>query len=223
MRRRNSSDSAQYNSAALSLPGGHILRVADKVHPAPVYERRPGTAFSRALATAGLWPGGVTPGSAPGLFEVPLADGRALPVGVLICFDSSFPALARDLQQRGARLLVEISNLIETGSWSARQHALSARLRAVETGLPLVRVGNLGASEWIDRRGHRLAALPAGVPSVASHALPAAGRGTAYARWGDRPVFALALLFPCLALLRRPGSQPQSPNRNLKHPQETSP
>ena len=67
------------------------------------------------------------------------------------------------------------------------QHFAQARLRAVEQGLPLVRVANTGVTAVIDARGRVLAALPFGTMDVLDTTIPGALPPTPYARFGDGP------------------------------------
>lgn len=68
------------------------------------------------------------------------------------------------------------------------QHALAARVRAVELGLPLVRAANSGISLVTDAKGRELARLPLVTEGVLDLPLPAAmSGGTFYARHGDLP------------------------------------
>lgn len=186
---------ARYNSAVFARRDGATFIASDKVHPFPLYEASAGNALSRMLERRGLWPGRFVRGTQAGLIELRTAPHDSVGVGVLICLDSSYPELARDLRRRGARLLVEISNEAQTGSWTGRQHALVSRMRAVESGLPLVRTSNSGPSEWIDTRGRVVARLPQlhGASGRARLTLPA-GPPTPYVRWGHAPVLAAGLL-----------------------------
>src|SRR6185295_13359696 len=65
------------------------------------------------------------------------------PFGVLICFEITAPDGARELAQRGARFLVNLTN----DAWfAAAPHLPWAAVRAVETGVPVVRAANHGVS-----------------------------------------------------------------------------
>jgi apolipoprotein N-acyltransferase len=88
------------------------------------------------------------------------AGVHRLPVGVLICYEDIFPALARDSVQAGAEVLVVLTNNAWFGEGGAAyQHAAHSVLRAVETRRPVVRVGNGGWSGWIDEFGNIRAVL----------------------------------------------------------------
>jgi len=77
------------------------------------------------------------------------------------------------------------------------QHLTSARLRAVEEGLPMVRAANTGVSAVIDAYGRVLAALDMEREGVIDHALPPARATTPYGRGHD---WMLLLLVCFLAL-----------------------
>lgn len=75
-------------------------------------------------------------------------------IGPLICFEDTFPGLARSSVRAGADLLVVLTNNGWFGeSGAAEQHAAHSVLRAVETRRPVLRIGNAGWSGWIDEFG----------------------------------------------------------------------
>jgi len=87
---------------------------------------------------------------------IPVPVGRThVPVGVLICYEDIFPALARDSVQAGAELLAVVTNNAWFGEGGAAyQHAAHSVLRAIETRRPVIRCGNSGWSGWIDEYGN---------------------------------------------------------------------
>ena len=140
-----------YNSAALyQLPATNCqLSVYDKVHLVPFGEFIPGDKLFPALQK--LAPvGSCTPGE---LKLLPLSTSTSnldLDLGVAICFEDTDSAQMRELAKMGAGMLFFITN----DSWfsnsiEAEQHAWQAVARAVETGLPVVRVGNSGVTGTI--------------------------------------------------------------------------
>ena len=95
----------------------------------------------------------------PGTATLPFAlsgnasEGGLVP-GLLICYESLFPELARDRVRDGANVLVNISNDAWFGRTSAPwQHLHAAVLRAVEYGRPILRATNTGVSAFVDSRG----------------------------------------------------------------------
>ena len=154
-------DGKEYNSAilfsGLGGPSGRlgdaplpispsplpVTRIYDKVHLVPFGEFIPGDKWITALQK--LAPvGSCTPG------ELKLLGDY----GVAICYEDTDSAQMRALLHKGARALVFITN----DSWfsdsiEAEQHSWQAVARAVETGLPVVRVGNSGVTGTIDPHG----------------------------------------------------------------------
>jgi apolipoprotein N-acyltransferase len=127
------------------------------------------------------------------------------PVGPLICYEVIFPGQVVDRADRPKWLL----NLTNDGwygiSTGPYQHFASARLRAVEEGLPVIRVANTGVSGAIDAYGRVRAQTALGEPAVIDVELPQALPAlTPYARWGDAVVgVLLAVLSLAAVALRR--------------------
>jgi apolipoprotein N-acyltransferase len=74
------------------------------------------------------------------------------------------------------------------------QHLVAARLRAVEEGLPVVRVANTGISAVIDPVGRVVVELGLGERGVLDSALPKPLRPTVFATTGVWGVLILCLL-----------------------------
>jgi apolipoprotein N-acyltransferase len=86
------------------------------------------------------------------------------------------------------------------------QHFAQARLRAIEEGLPLIRVANTGVSAIVDGYGRVLNELPLGVEGVIDGALPKALEPTFFSSHGPLIFPALwALTFLCAALSKLRG------------------
>ncbi len=161
-----------YNAAALVRPGG----------PDAVYRKRRLVPFAEHVPFQNRWPwvrrlavpsGGVAGyarGESGELMEIQQAR-----FGVLICFETLFDDAARGYAQREADLIVTIT---QDGWWGDsfgyRQHLAFNRLRAIETGRPIVQVSVSGLSAvirsdgaigdrigWMERRA-AVAAVPAG-------------------------------------------------------------
>lgn len=143
-----------------------------------------------------------TAGPGPMVLDLGAKLGKVLP---LICYEAVFPQNLRGTERPD--WILQITNDAWFGTVSGPfQHAAQARLRAIEQGLPLVRVANTGLTEVIDARGRITASLPFGTSGFLDAALPAALSAPPYARWGEMP--ALLLLAACfLWALRKPKSR----------------
>ena len=113
-------------------------------------------------------------------------DAGGLAVGPLVCFESAFPDLARNLAARGAEVVVvQTADTTFQGSWGQDQHASLSAVRAVEAGRPVVQAAISGTSAAFDARGRRLAWASGSFRGAAVVALPLTAERTPYARVGD--------------------------------------
>jgi len=122
-------------------------------------------------------------GAGPPVLMLP--DGTV--AGVLLCFESVFPALARAAVAGGARLLLNLANdAWFAGGAPSAQSLAHARMRAVELGVPVVRVANEGVSAVVDPAGRVVWTAPAGRmhADVVEVAFGARTGRTPFARWG---------------------------------------
>jgi len=135
---------------AASPPLGKISGRYDKQHLVPFGEYIPMRSILPALAPVVETIGDFSAGMATG--PIPCKNAR---VGVLICFESIFPDLARDHVAKGANLLVNITNDAWFGHSNAPwQHLAMATFRAVENRRSLARAANTGVSGCFDPLGH---------------------------------------------------------------------
>ena len=202
-------DGKTYNSAALYSTNS--VSIYDKVHLVPFGEFIPGDKWITALQK--LAPvGSCTPGE---LKLLPLPDSTSnldLDLGVAICFEDTDSAQMRELARIGANVLFFITN----DSWfsqsvEAEQHAWQSVARAIETGLPVVRVGNSGVTGTItpDGRTSWLAG-PNGRPLVDREGtmmdkvvIRSAPAPTLYTLSGDWPLgIAFALIILSMILVK---------------------
>ena len=81
-----------------------------------------------------------------------LIDG--VRVGPLICWESAYPADARQLTADGSQVLLIMTNNASFGTGAGpRQHLAAGQLRAVETGRTIVQAAVTGISAVIDPAG----------------------------------------------------------------------
>jgi apolipoprotein N-acyltransferase len=128
------------------------------------------------------------PGTGAHLLQATDRQGRPLPIGVLICFESAFPDMSRVDTGRGAELIVyQSATSTFQGTWGPDQHASLAAVRAAETGRPVVQAALTGVTAAFDARGRTLAWMgqpESGVVTVRL-GLPAASARTPYDQFGD--------------------------------------
>lgn len=160
---------------------GRIGMRYDKSHLVPGGEYLPLRAIAEPLGLSRLVPGDMDflPGGGPHSFRL-----SAIPAfGPAICYEIIFPAAIIDRHDRPAWILT-VSNDAWFGPSGPPQHHAQARLRAIEEGLPVVRVTPTGITSVIDRRGGVTAILPAHREGVLAARLPEAGPPTPFARLG---------------------------------------
>jgi apolipoprotein N-acyltransferase len=115
----------------------------------------------------------------------PVAVGEDT-AGIMICFESIFPAIGRAYAKAGARYLINITNDEWFGSSGGPyQHAQMAIARAIETRRGLVRCANTGVSFVVDRAGRVTHATQLFVPAVVRAPVELGNGQTFYARIGD--------------------------------------
>ncbi|SFO87399.1 apolipoprotein N-acyltransferase [Tranquillimonas alkanivorans] len=192
-----------FNSLILTGDDGGVAALYDKHHLVPFGEYIP---FGQLARLAGLRSFaardgyGYTPGPGPALLDLgPL--GQVLP---LICYEAIFPQDVTGAPRRPDWML-QITNDAWFGTFSGPyQHLAQARVRAVEQGVPMLRVANTGVSAVIDAQGRITASLPLGEAGFLDARLPAARPPTLYARTGDWATLGVLLLaFASLLASRR--------------------
>ena len=180
-------DGAIHN-AAVSLGAGPTQRYA-KDHLVPFGEYSP-PMFGWFYDWARIPMSDQTPGGAdqpPMRFD----DQR---IAVNICYEDLFGSeIARAARQ--ATILLNLSNLAWYGDSLAQpQHLQIARMRALETGRPMLRSTNTGMTAAVLPDGRVASVLPAFERGALRVEVQGHAGETPYMRWGDRGVgLAIAL------------------------------
>ncbi len=171
---------------------GKVVGTYDKFHLVPFGEYIP---FRELLPISKITEGtrDFSAGAGPVTLDLPGLP----PVSPLICYEVIFPNQVTWPGQRPSWIL----NLTND-SWYGRssgpyQHLAASRLRAVEEGLPLVRVANGGISAVIDAHGRVLNFLGLGRAGVVDSPLPKAIPSTVYGSLG----FTIVLLFSVISCI----------------------
>ena len=197
-----------YNSMIVMGHDGSVLARYDKSHLVPFGEYVP---FRSWLPLPRIAQSFIDFAAGPGrrTLEIP-GLGAASP---LICYEIIFPGSVVAAAPPRPLVLLNLTN----DAWFGRssgpyQHRAIARMRAIEEGLPLIRVSGTGISGVYDAFGRVVVEISLGVAATADSYLPGpVAEGTAYSRSGDMMFFALhavfiALLMLPLLLRRRPVS-----------------
>ncbi|MBL6931508.1 MAG: apolipoprotein N-acyltransferase [Rhodospirillales bacterium] len=190
---RDSTDPANgyrvWNSLLAVNAKSEIVGTYDKHHLVPFGEYMP---FRSILGFTKLTAGSRDFSAGSGALTLKLKG--LPPVSPLICYEVIFPGRVVNANNRPGWML----NLTNDGWYGVSsgpyQHFAASRLRAVEEGLPLVRVANTGISGVIDGYGRVVASLKLDTKGVLDSALPRALKGTLYGRLGDWMVIFLILL-----------------------------
>ncbi|WP_250294329.1 apolipoprotein N-acyltransferase [Streptomyces atroolivaceus] len=193
-----------YKSAVLVGPEGPTGDRYDKMRLVPFGEYVPARALLGWATSVGKAAGeDRLRGNGPVVMDLP--DG--LRVGPLVCFESAFPDMSRQLTRDGAQLLVaQSSTSTFQHSWAPAQHASLGALRAAETGRPMVHATLTGVSAVYGPGGERVGTpLGTDATGAAVYDVPLAEGTTLYVRLGAWPVYgavAVLAVFFCAAGLR---------------------
>ncbi|MEN8133932.1 MAG: apolipoprotein N-acyltransferase [Thermodesulfobacteriota bacterium] len=179
-----------FNSAFFIDGDGLRSERYDKQHLVPFGEYVPLKSILPFLAPLVETVADFTPGTT--MQPVPCQNAR---VGVLICFESIFPTLARQQTKAGSELLVNLTN----DAWYGRsgapwQHLSMAVFRAVENRRSLARAANTGVSGFIDPLGRMHELSPLFEDFSAYHDLPIVNIKSVFTFYGGHQVGLLCLL-----------------------------
>ena len=191
-----------FNSAYLYSPTGNLTSRYDKVQLVPFGEYVPGRVWLPLLKRYHVREFDFAPGAVH-----PVLQAGTIAVGPMICFESTFPAIAWQLADRRAQVLVIITNDAWFGrTAAAAQHQQIAVLRAVETGRWVLRGASTGISSIISPDGRVAAKAGMYERSVLSATvrLAAGKRGPA-----GQPLFAWTMVTLAIAYLIVPATLPR--------------
>ncbi len=162
----------RHNSAVLVRADRGLAGIAPKRRLVPFGEYLPLRPVFGDIPAIAAEAGDFVPGTG-----AVLLPSRAGLLGPLVCYELVFPGIALELARSGAELLVNLTNDTWFGESSGPlQHSAHARLRAAETGRPLLRAANSGISLLVDGTGRLRGRLGTGERGVLVARLRA-GRG----------------------------------------------
>lgn len=198
-----------YNSNLLFDSDGRLIGRYDKVKLVPFGEYVP-WAWTRAVvpALAQIGSDGI-PGEKPVVLEHP--DG--VTIGAVICFEASRAELVRRFVELGAEMIVvSTNNATFERTPLARQHLAMSRMRAVETGRPVLHAAISGISAIINPDGSIVQQAGLFLPAILRQRIQTTSGLTPYVAHGAvieaayGGAAALAALLSLLFIRRRPAA-----------------
>ncbi|MCX5811566.1 MAG: apolipoprotein N-acyltransferase [Proteobacteria bacterium] len=137
------------NAAYVYNEAGELTGNYNKVHLVPFGEYTPLIKYLPFLANFTAAGGDFIAGETHKPIET-----TAGKIGILICYEGTFPHITNDTVKRGGQVLVNITNDAWFGKTSAPyQHLAFYVFRAIETDRYVLRAANTGISAIIDPRG----------------------------------------------------------------------
>lgn len=206
-----------FNAAMVLQSGQTTIPVHRKSMLTPFAERMP---FADQLTFAMDWfQWGVGISSwGKGQTRVPLPvniveyapDGTQTPnqvlrVGTIVCIESIYPQVARDMVNNGANVLCVITNdAWYNGTIGPRQHFDIARMRAIEQRRWIMRCANSGVTGFISPNGNNFettSVVPEQTATVCSGNVWPIRKRTLYSSVGDVLPYCSVLVTFCMAVL----------------------
>lgn len=183
------------NSVVLLSPEGKIVSVYDKIHLVPYGEYVPLKTIFPFIKKLTVGIGNFMPGKGPVVMETPFAR-----IGNLICYEIIFPGLVRKFVDKGANVLVTVTNDAWFGRTSAPyQHFSMAVFRAIENRSPVVRAANTGISGFIDSSGRIINKSDIFVDEALTEEVRVGNEKSFYTRYGD--MFALLCILTSVLMI----------------------
>ena len=190
-----------HNSLQVYDTRGDLNDVYDKSHLVPFGEYVPLKWFFNAIGFEQLTRarGALTPGA--GLRTVKPEGAPSF--SPLICYEAIFPGHV--VGDERPDFLLNVSDDSWFGkAWGPRQHFVSARMRTIEEGLPMVRAANQGVTAVIGPRGRIIRQLDPDQEGGITEILPRPLPPTLYAMLGDWMSLIVLLATAGLAWRYRP-------------------
>ena len=161
-----------YNSAIV-IDNSKVIAKFDKFHLVPFGEYLPlRSIIPKYISKITMGEMDYSPGPGPETVHVPNIPSFS----PLICFEAIFSGEVVDKADKPQWLLNLTNDAWYGNSSGPYQHLYSVRIRAIEEGLPLVRVANTGISAVFDAYGRLLHSLPYDAKGTIDFHLPKPAR-----------------------------------------------
>ena len=132
----------------------------------------------------------------------PLLEAAGHKVAATVCYEDAFGVEMIDFLPEATMLVNGSNNAWYGDSLAPHQHLQISRMRALETGRPMLRATTNGISALIDEGGNiRQRSAQFQTDVVSGEVQPMQG-ATPYVRWGNWPVM-IVLMLLLLTVMRR--------------------
>ncbi len=192
-------DGNYYNTALLIDTSGKIIDFYDKVHIVPFGENLPFYEYLPSfIKNLDLGQGNYKKGK----FFKPISF-KEQKIGVMICYESIFPEISRNLIRNGANVLFVITNDGWFGpSIGPKEHYLFSKLRAIETGKYIVRSAKTGISAIINDKGETIKKIDLFKMGYLIEEVPTNSYKTLYSYIGELWIFILIIFLILLKIVK---------------------
>ncbi|EAV43595.1 apolipoprotein N-acyltransferase [Stappia aggregata IAM 12614] len=186
-----------FNSVFVIGSEGTVQGIYDKVRLVPFGEYVPFKPLLELLGISNL--AGPLEGFEAGYQPRVLTTSESFGFLPMICYEAIFPGSLDGVSKR-PDFLLNVTN----DAWFGRtpgpyQHLAQARLRAIESGLPLIRAANTGISAVIDPKGRVVAKLAIFERGLIDARLPQRLGNTLYGSIGDGPALVFSFFIVVFA------------------------
>lgn len=152
--------------------------------------------LSKKMGVSGLM------GRCIGQDEASVLNGRGVPVGCAVCYESVYGEYCTEFVKAGAKLMTVITNDAWWGNMPGyKQHMSYSRLRAIELRRDIARCGNTGISAIIDQKGDVVEETPWWERTTLKGEVNLNSEESFFVRNGDIPGRICILAFLLLAAL----------------------
>jgi apolipoprotein N-acyltransferase len=202
--RRDADDDSDrlYNTNLLYEPDGTLQGEYDKQHLVPFGEYVPLRSLLGDMGALRQVPYDFVAGDDTVVFDV-----KGTPVGSVVCFESAFGPLVRDFVRDGAEaIVVSTNNRSYRRSGNTEQHLALSRMRAAETGRPVVQASVSGITAVLEPDGTVRDRTELFEKAIVDTTISTTTGDTLYVRFGDWVVWgcAITIVVASVVAIRRP-------------------
>ncbi len=210
-----------FNSIYMIRPDQAGFASYDKMHLVPFGEFVPSFLFFLKDMAMDIGIPDYYAGDSMNVFTLPLfrdsAQIDSVKIAGVVCLESIFPDHVREGVQKGARILVIVTNdAWYDGTLAPIQHSQIAVLRAIENRVSIIRCANSGISAIIDPYGNVISQTRNAVQDILTGTVDVQTTETFYTNYGNvfpGVISFLSFIFLLVLItlrIKQPGSRPRA-------------